>query len=306
MNEYKYYNEDIKKRFMQFIEISKYPPKYWERLFDKSRMFEEKNDKDLYDFTADEIIEYYKFLDMGNITGLIVLNNNIIKYEQWALTENLIRDNQVHAIEISQELLYACINKVRKDNSLITFDELSAIHFINLQDAFIFWCLFEGIKGTNYQEIIKMQISDINDNKVKLCTGRQINVSNTFVKIATEANKETTYTTFGAGWDIPLKENEFIYKEKYNSRGDDIPRSVYAAISKNLRNVSGLNDNMSARSIRDSGLIHYLNLRAEELDTTVKSLLVDNQDVILDIINKYRFNTSTRTRFIEMYKEFLR
>lgn len=300
------YNSDIKERFMDYIDINKYPPGYWERLFDKSSRFEEKNGKDLYDFTASEIIEFYKFMDLGNISGVTVLNSNIIKYTQWALIENLISDNQIHAIEISKELLYSCINQQRMNKSLITYEQLSSIHWLNMVDAFIVWCLFEGIKGTNYEEIINIKLSDINDkNEIKLCTGRTVKVSNKFVWIANEADQEEEYVTFGTDRSKPLKQSVFIYKEKSNARSVDVPRGVYAALSRNLYQTDGLNNNMSARSLRDSGLIHYLNKRAEDLKTTVKSLFA-TPDSIKDILDKYQFNLSVKVRFLEMYKDYLK
>ena len=39
MREYNLYNESIKKRFLDSIDLEKYPPNWWDRVFDKSYIF---------------------------------------------------------------------------------------------------------------------------------------------------------------------------------------------------------------------------------------------------------------------------
>ena len=182
------YNLETKKRFLNSIDLSQYPPRWWERVFEKSYGFENIRQKDLYSFTVSEILEFYKFLDIGTITPLIVYNSNLIKYAQWALNENLITDGQNHFDELINESLYTCINKSKINASILSheqFMELIHTKIKNEQDKYVFFCLYEGIKGKDYQEIIDLKLSDIDEKNsvAHLSTGREVYVSQDFINI---------------------------------------------------------------------------------------------------------------------------
>lgn len=302
-----YYNQEIKERFLNSINLDKYPPGWWERIFDKTKLFEEKNGYDLYDFSTTDIIEFYKFLEIGNVANLIANNAKLVKYGEWALNEHLISDNQVHFYELDVDVLSECVSKARIYNSILTKEQLKNIHFMNKQDAFVFWSLFEGIKGKDYEEIINLKMSDIDcvTKRVKLCTGRELMVSDEFINIATAADAETLYTVIhNPDLNIKLIPSLTIYKERQNSRGVNIPRSVYALISRNVQLINGLNNDMSAKSLRDSGLIHYLNERSKEYGVSVKELVYDLNRVE-DIFNKYYFNVGVRKKWLMTFEEYL-
>ena len=80
---------------------------------------------------------------------------------------------------------------------------------------------------------------------------------------------------------------------------------MYNAIVRNIASIFELADVVTAKSIRDSGLIYYLNKRAEKLDVPV-SELVYNLDNWQDLIDKYQFNPDARKRWLLQYKDFLK
>ena len=303
----KKYNEDIKNRFMEYIDLSKYPPKWWDYVFDKSSVFEEMYGRDLYDFSTSNIIEFLKYLELGNINSLVVYKINLGKYAEWAVSQNLVADNQIHFNEITMELLNSCISRARIDNAILSYDTIRNIHFVNSRDAFIFWSLFEGIKGKDFEEIINLKIEDFDEatQTVRLCTGRVIPVSDRFIYICKAANVEKTYIGLNdKGYVVNLKPSEYIYKERDNSRGINKARGVYKTIIRNMEYLKDLNKGITAKSIRDSGLIYYLNKRADEYGITVNELLHDLPKC-QDIIDKYNFNILTRVRWMMMYEDYL-
>lgn len=308
-----YYNAEIKQRFIDNIEVEKYPPRWWERLFEKSAVIENAKDLDLFDFSVSDLLDFYKYLSLGNIASLIVYNTNLVKYGEWALSQNLIADNQIHFSEIKVELLSTCLNKVRLDNSILTLEGLKGAKFYNRQDAFIIWCLFEGIKGKNYDEILNIRLSDINkdSNEVTLCSGRTIKVSPDFIYVAIEADAEDEYMGLTGGNRVTkLVPSEFVFKPKSNSRNIDMPRAVYSTIERVTKVTDGLNPEHSAKAIRDSGFIHYLNKRANDLNTTVRLMmyaeLLNHTGSCNDIIAKYQFNMSTLKRWLMTYEDYLK
>lgn len=302
------YNIDIKKQFLNQIDIDKYPPRWWERIFEKSYEFEVRNNKDLYSFTANQIIEFYKFIDVKTYESLLVANINLIKYGNWALQNNLITDGQNHFNEITNETLASCINKVSIEKSIVTLEQLKEImeQLYNKQDWYIFYALFEGIKGKNFEDIINLKITDITDGYAHLPSGDTIPVSQDFINVAMEADKETFF--YDASQRIkPLQRSDTIYKPKNNSRGMNLSKAIYAAIVRNIK-LAGASNYLSATSLHQSGLIHYLNKIAEEEEVSVERLLMDNQyrEKVTPILNKYHFNIGVRKRFILKYNDLLK
>lgn len=304
------YEQQIKERFLNSIDVSQYPPRWWERVFEKSYIFEIEKQKDLFNFIVPEILEFYKFLDVGSLAPLIVYNVNLTKYAQWALNENMVVDGQNHFDVISTDLLNSCVNKIKMKQSIVTYD-----YFIdkvlpqieNEQDQFVFFCLFEGIKGKNYQEIIDLKLSDIDEKNqtVSLSSGREIYVSKDFINICKKANTQTVYTTLtGSCREYPLIPGVEIFKEKYNAHGGDKNRTVYNTILRNTNTVANLSYVVTARSLRDSGMIYYINKRADKLGVPVEQLLFSPENC-QDIIDKYQLHRTARRRWITQYSDFL-
>lgn len=304
------YNQENKEWFIGSIDLTQYPPRWWERVFEKSNMFEKMKGKDLYNFTTPDIIEFYKFLDIGTITPLIIYNTNLVKYAQWALNENLITDGQNHFDELTSEILATCLNVTKTQQSILSYDtfmDLITRKIVNDQDKFIFFCLFEGIKGKNYQEIVDMKVSDIDEDNlsVHLSSGRDVSVSRDFVNVAKKADRQVIYVGLvGNEIERALVPGSNIIKEKSNSQGKDLNRTVYNAIVRNIATVLELADVVTAKSIRDSGLIYYLNKRAEKIGVPVSELVYDLNNW-QDLIDKYQFNPDTKKRWLLQYKDFL-
>lgn len=313
MTKYEFYKEpfDIstKERFLDTIDISQYPPRWWERIFEKSEIFETRKEKDLYSFTVPDIIEFYKFLNCGTITPLIIYNTNLLKYGQWALNETLISDGLNHFDEIDTEILATCISKLKSQSLVLSYQDFKEMIFKipNDIDKYVFYCLFEGIKGADYEDIVKLKLSDIDENEqiVHLDSGRTVPVSKEFIQICKNANAQVVYTGLSVNQlERDLIPSIYIFKEKSNSSGKDINRTVYNTIVRNIKDLRGENGSLTARSIKDSGLIYYLNKRAEELKMNAEDLLYST-DKCMDIIYKYNFNLMTRKRWILQYKDFL-
>ena len=302
------YNKQVKEIFLSEIDLSKYPNRWWERLFEKTKSFEEKYGKDFCCFTTPEIIEIYKYLDIKSFESIMVININLIKYGDWALMNGLITDGQNHFSEIRNEVLRDCINEVGLNKSIISLEDLKNIlpKIRNEQDRYIFYAVFEGIKGKNYCEIVQLKMDDLDQKNctAKLVSGRTINVAKDFIYIASDADKQREYVRSDENI-IPLIPGEYIYKEKNNSRGVNTPRSVQTAFLKVVESV-GVSKYITASSVYNSGFIHYLNIRAKDNDMTVEELFESNNgELVQDIVDKYNFNLLTKKRFILKYKKFL-
>ena len=303
------YNIETKERFLNTQDLEKYPPRWWERVFEKTYFFEEKKQKDLFNFTVPEILEFYKFLDVGSITPLSIYNANLIKYGQWGLNENMVIDGANHFDEIDTETLVLCVNTTKIEQSILSYDkflDLIQEHITNYQDKFVLFALFEGIKGKDYEEISNLKLEDINSKAriVTLNTGRSMLVSKEFIDICIKADAEETYIRLGDEQEVKLLPGEFIFKLKNNSRGLKINQTIYRTIYRNVRAVNELSYVVSSKSLRDSGMIYYLHKRAKELNISAEELL-EKVDECQDIIDKYQFNVKAKRRWMYQFKNYL-
>ena len=80
MREYNLYNESIKKRFLNSIDLEKYPPNWWDRVFDKSYIFEELYHRDLYDFSTLNLFELFNFFFFLNNNSFVFYITYLIIY----------------------------------------------------------------------------------------------------------------------------------------------------------------------------------------------------------------------------------
>ena len=308
------FNNEIKERFLNEIDINKYPPRWWERVFEKTEWFEEKYGKDLYSFTTNEIIEFYKFLSLNSLSSLNVYNSNLIRYGNWALLNNMIFDGQNHFTELDNELLNTCIDKASIEQSIISYEKLCELtnQFSYQRDKYIIYALFEGIKGKEYTEIINLTASNINtiEHTATLCSGRTIPISDRFVSICQLALKEDEYSIYDRrGYEKKyhlISYEDRIYKEFPNSRGIKTSQAVYRNIKRAIGYL-GLSKNITANSIMTSGMIYYFNKKAKELEINTIELLnnleyKNERDIIFD---KYNFNNQVKKRFMIQYEGFL-
>ena len=302
------YNKDIKDLFLNEIELDKYPPRWWERLFESSCRAEKELSKDLCCFTVDEIIEFYKYLDKNSFEALLVININLIKYGDWALGNSLIIDGQNHYTEINNSIIMKCINKMGVIKSILTLDDMIQVckKIINEQDRFIYFALFEGIKGKTYDEIINLKMSDIDEKNMTatLCSGRTIKVSKEFIRAAKSADAQTSYIMEN-GQLRKLIPSSRIYKEKANVSVGNMPKSIYRVILKNNETVDGLNKNINSNSIFHSGMIHYFNEIARANNMSVREIMDEKPELFEDIYYKYNFNPMMRSRFLMKFEYFL-
>ena len=303
------YNQEGKEIFLDSININKYPFRWWERLFEKTIELEEKNQKDLYNFTTPEILELYKFLDVKSLESLMIYNINLVKYGDWALMNNLSIDGQNHFSEIDNELLADCINPIGVNKSVITEEQLEDIlrQLDNAMDKYVFYALWEGIKGKEYSEILELRMVDINEatKEVSLSSGRIIKVSDRFIAIAKEADQQTTYISYSGDKIVkrPLIPANTIYKDKHNSHGADRPRTIYGLVLRSIKKL-GLSNYLSINSIYYSGFIYHLNKIATANNITVEQVLANNT-LHKEVVYKYNFNISIRKRFLLKYRNFL-
>lgn len=306
------YNEDIKKRYMQEKEsTTSTPAGYLTRLFKKSEVFETQLNKDICCFTAYEILDFYKTINISTMESLVVLNNHLLLYTQWCLQHNLVPDCQNHYTEINNDAIKKCINIVSFDKSIITRETLYTWigKISNPSDAFIMICLFEGIKGNDFCEIAKLRMSDFSGNKVKLCTEREITVSDKLIELAELTDNTMEYYPVNSerGRVYQLEDEGYILKKYHNSQEEPTSyqrgRRIYQKLLRNFVHLK-VSEFMKPNSLTESGKIDYINRRAQEEGMSAKEFLYS--DFVDEVCDKYEYDMKRlKLSFLRKYEEYL-
>lgn len=304
----KLYNNEIKETYIQ--EIDKeivMPSNYLNRLFSNISIYEEELGKDACNFTAYEIVEYYKILNISSFDSLVVINSQLSKYTQWCLNNNLVKDNQNHYYEIPIKQLKNCINNIAFNKKIVTQEDIYkwSNELPNPKDKFILVGLFEGIKGKEFCELAKLKPEDIKGNVAYLCSNREIHLSDKLVKIIKDClNEDKYYSISGnAVKQTTLVYNGYVLKDYPNVKDNvsdfQIGRKVYNSIIRSLSFV-GAAQFVSANSIFESGKIHMILKRSKELNMTPEEYIYS--DYIKEVENRYNCKI-VKSIFLLKYKE---
>lgn len=308
------YNSERKLRFIEEKESRTIVSKgFLKRKFELSSVYEEEKGKDLCQFTAYEIMDMYRGMNIYSHNSIIVMHSVYTQYVNWCIANNLVDDAQNHFMEIRSNTLGDYLNYVVAKKRIVSkaqvyewCDELP-----NASDAFIILCLFEGIKGKEYSYIVNAKISDfdLESCEIRVPDGNVYSVSAKLVDSANESNSTLTYFPIsGSGKkEIQLRENGLIIKDfgQTNLTTSDAARRRMTFRLARILNYLGIQDWMSAHAFTDAGRINYIIERSSKLNISPKEFVL-NADYFAELQKRYGVQSSlTRNLFYEKYKEYL-
>ena len=287
------YNEERKKRYIKIKENAvTLPYRSLSLLFEKTAPFEEKNGKDVCEWTPREIMDYYKYLDAYSLSSLVVVNSNLTQYTNWCLTETLVPDGQNHFQEIRPDMLNSCVNKKYLDQMIISRENLVKMvdELPNYTDRFMILAFFEGICGPKYSDMTSAKITDIHEDRIALVSGKEQPISSKLKDIATFAAEEDSYQTYGAtGKSIKysdLNESDIIFKVAKKNRAGNNDSAMTQIVCRRFSKATeyiGLPGRMTIKNMMISGKINY-----------IKDLMDKENLQIEEVIAKYKKQIDTR------------
>lgn len=305
-----YYNEELKKRYLHEKEKYTIANTYIDVQFRKSSEMEYEIGKDVSNWTAYEILEYYKLLNITSLEVLVCLNSILSQYCQFCLENNLVTDNQNHFLECTKDILVNCINKAILEKKIVSreivlkwIDELP-----NPKDQFILLGLFEFGKSKDYKDIVNARIDNLDERNKRLqLSDREVNVSNKLINIMHNCKAENTYYSIsGLGVKVmPLVDYGFVVKsypnQNMNLSDFQKGRNIYIACQR-VFDYLGAGSYMSPNSIVESGKLFMLKQRATELKMTPMQYLYSNY--INEIESQFGC-VITRSVYDKKYYEYL-
>lgn len=306
MTELCIYNEQLKNDYICSCDTI-LPKSYLEVWFSRFAVKETRLNKDLSEFTCDEILDFYKSLHTTSVLILENINSQMSKYTNWVSSSK----NSYKDLELKD--LNSCIDKNKANEMFIKRKDLLSLcqQMMNPRDKMVVLGLFEGIKGQNYCEFacMKNEDFDFENKKVYLrSTDRTVNISNELAEyiqqtIETEVyfpiseNKKHNYGfKKNSGYVLKPFYNQINFSSEYR-RG----RNIYVALIRNLKYFEI--ENLNAQSIFESGMIYYLNQTAAKYEMSALDLLNDKEKCkcIVD-----QFGKIPKISLLSRYKDKLR
>lgn len=306
MTELCIYNEQLKNDYICSCDTV-LPKSYLEVWFSRFAIKEQKLNKDLSEFSCEEILDFYKNLHTTSVLILENINSQMSKYTNWTGCQK----NSYKELELSD--LNSVIDKDKINEMFIQRKDLLSLcqQMMNPRDKMVILGLFEGVKGQNYCEFscMKNEDFDYENRRIYLrSTDRTINISDELAQYIQQTIETEVYFPISkskkANYEFK-KNSGYILKPFYNQTNFSSEyrrgRNIYLAITRNLKYFEI--ENLSAQSIFESGMIYYLNQVAVKYEMSALDLLND-KDKCKCIIEQ--FGNIPKISLLSRYKDKLK
>ncbi|MFI2856861.1 hypothetical protein ACH6EH_06945 [Paenibacillus sp. JSM ZJ436] len=314
----KLYNPEQKERFLKNFSSNTYDA--YHRLLVKASSSEKRNGKDLYDFNLYEIERLMHYLSPGSLSSAMSYVCTIQLYIRWAIEQDLRTNNLNPLLVVPDEFYSKFIDKSRK--TIFTLSEIQTLEadLFNAQDAGILRCVFEGVSGKKYSEILNLTMKDVDIENCILTLHddisenetlvRQIKVSQELITLLIKADKEDIYYKNNGNPSENIKaptaklvESKYVFKNtQLNTKGNE--RADHYLILRKLKKVAQWFgwDYLTGSNIRNSGMLYM----ASRLYKVNNKLSKNEIDQVCEHFNISRINDKPSSyNTTRLRKEFL-
>lgn len=254
-------------------------------LFGRAEMLEVMYDKDLYNFTEEQGIEFLKCIRSTSIESLGVQLSIIIRYVDWALSENLVVDGINHFREITKEQRDHCISAKAADKyySFVEIKEMCNKLADNPVNQYVLLAPWYGIGAKEREEMEYVGLENLYENTLVIGE-RVISVDTYFTDIFIKSCNTYVYYSNSLTRDMI---GTGAWKQCTNTRGNKFRTKLN---SKYLRISKLVGKELNYNVIKFSAMMHHVKRRAEIMGVSNREF-VFNDDMI-KILNMYEFRTS--------------
>jgi integrase len=261
----KLYNEAIKEKFLSTYD-NEQTQKTLRNVFYKTELIESVLEKDLYDFSLEEIGKAIENTNPHNNNVSRSTGRFISQYLSFCIEER-IRTNKINPLKgVLPEWYDKFVDKSKKIH--YSYDEFIELledeRMMNGQDQAFLFLIFEGLMGQKFSQLQNLKFSDIDwDNNTVYVKERDehIKVSEDCIKYLQKAYNQNTYYQ----WNSTNKEfnekellpSEFIFKNVKSPRGIEnqaLKINVFYSRLHALKEIFEL-DYLTPNAIRQSGMI---------------------------------------------------
>lgn len=298
------YNDKLKKEFIEYLVAqgnSLTIESVANRYFSTASVYEQSLNKDLTNFSMQEIIGLYKYVCTSSLEVLMQMNSLFNRYTYYCKDIGFIDDNMNHFEEVSYDTMKLCINAVKVSGSIISRKDLIRLSkgFLNASDSFLCLAIFEGLSGTGFSDLINLEISHFKNHKVYLDSGRVLDVSSELEDFAEESAQTYEFRSPKLTSNLYYNKNDNrILKDLCNTRTTNITedRGRINLVHKltRLRQRTEC-DALTYGHLTESGRIHMIK-------TFMKQ---DKEDNPRKVMSAHRDEITTRYNRIASYNRYL-
>ena len=282
--------------------------------FRRVEPYEDKYNKDVSEFSYEEIMEMYKDIKIG-LAGTLNLHGLLRKY-----TSDLSISNNAYLAITQTELKNFFVDEKK---TILTYDDVTELvdSLINPMDKFFIYGLFCGVKGEQYCELNYSTMDHANYEEgylwlAKIEESENINIKGRkffadkklfdFAKEASEATYYIQCTKEGIYKRVLLEfQTKKIYKLPYSPLDQVVkPENERRRINqklKNLMNSMGVNDIITPLDIYWSGMIYTIQKKALQKGKTLTGIRE-----YLDFFEEDGFEDVQEQYNIELNKRYLK
>lgn len=304
------YNEERKLEYIKIaMQSNVHNEQIYRKRFAQSEKFERELDKDICEWSVNEIINFYQSQLFNSLEFLLIVHSAYNRYASWCLANLMISDSQNHFTEINREILNAkCINNAYLQRGITTREELLGLletdYIRNHFEKFLALGLFEGIGGKHLAEFQQLTMDDFHENTLIL-PNRTLQVSDELIHYAQLASTEYIYYSYSDGHaDSSFNEHDNRILKTKPGASDLQGYGWNHKINTIMRRVSRNNEDSpvyNVSNLAESGRLEMLRdfMRKDGTDgvTTIKK----HDDEIA-----YRYGRiHGRERYCDKWKNFL-
>jgi integrase len=260
------YNEEIKEKFLSTYE-NEQTQKTLRNVFYNASLIENVLEKDLYEFTQDEIGKVIANTNPHNSNVARSIGRFVSQYISWAIEERL-RTNKLNPLKgVITEWYDNFVDKTKKIH--YSYEEFLELlehpNMLSAQDQTFLFLIYEGIMGQKFSQLRELKFSDIdwNHNTVYVKErNEKIKVSDECIKYLEKAHNQSTYYQFNKTTkeftEKELLPSEYIFKNVKSPRateGQQVGINVFYSRLHTLKDLLEL-EYLTPNAIRQSGMIY--------------------------------------------------
>lgn len=219
------YNPELKKRFLKTYTNEETRNRYEQR-FSATYLYESKLDKDLYEFSLNEIKDMFAAFNLSSLDTLRTDRSVFKNYVDFCIKEHIQINNKLLIVNpfdsLSNDILDKLVSKLRREEKNIkNYEEYYDIldSCINAQDAVCFIFCFHGIKA-KYIPYIKEENYDFKTKTLNFME-KVYSFSKKEASLIERAVNETTYYAvkyYGERWEEQEKKQEELKDKRKKDR----------------------------------------------------------------------------------------
>jgi len=284
-------NKDIKEWYLKSLDIQDNSLTTYLSLFNKATLLENQKNKDIFNMNKVELEELFYSLKSPSPQSISASIGFIGRYIDWAIM-NGYTDNRSQRLPSIIDMEYC--SRFTYKASIVRYTREQLLTYMQLfedqRHAVFLLCLFEGIKGEGYSEILNLKMEDLkDDNGVFLAKLTNNKGYNRIIEITEELywrldrlDKISSTSLQPKQGQKYFSDSTYIFK-KANAKGEDLQlRASFGNRALDLAKSIFDNSNLIASTIQVSGMMWYI---WELLKHNEEKVL--NKEILEKVASKY-------------------